>query len=320
MITIHCGLHKTGTSSIQLALRNSRRLKRVIVPKPGNDQSDRAWRERLKQARNSRLLSDENLLGAPFDCYASAQSRISLMREALSDCEYRLVVYLRPQPDWLESVYLQGIQQGCLQSPKEFWSEMRKAPYLRWSTLLDVLERESGATGLIVRPYGDGADSVADFFETCSLPRQSRRLRQFPLRENVSISPLQSAVMRKVAADTDLTIADRQRLRWVFQEELAGDARRDFSVFSAQVTQEIRDQTFPDWQKVTERVIAQDPLLGERFAQLESCWETPLLPAPTETEIDAETVRSLRILALSMNYGPQRPKLYRFRQKLGLLG
>lgn len=320
MITIHCGLHKTGTSSIQLALRNSRRLKRVIVPKPGNDQSDKAWRERLLQARNSTLLSDENLLGAPFDGYASAQSRLAIMREALSGCEYRLVVYLRPQPDWLESVYLQGIQQGYLQSPEEFWSQMRRAPYLQWSPLLDVLERESGASALIVRPYGDGTDSVTDFFETCSLPRQLRRFRQSPLRENVSISPLQSAVMRKVAAGSDLTIADRQRLRSVFQEVLKNYARWDFSLFSAQVMKEIRDQTFPDWRKVTERVAAQDSLLGERFAWLESCWETPLLPAPNDTDIDAETARSLRILALSMNYEPQRPRLHRLRQTFGLLG
>ena len=87
MITVHVGLHKTGSSSIQVALelmRNSTR--RVIVtPDPTDDRTEQGWVDRIKALAHSSdaIFSDENLLGTPYDGYQLAPKRVAILRSAL---------------------------------------------------------------------------------------------------------------------------------------------------------------------------------------------------------------------------------------------
>ena len=94
-------------------MRNSTR--RVIVtPDPTDDRTEQGWVDRIKALAHSSdaIFSDENLLGTPYDGYQLAPKRVAILRSALGGVPYQLVVYLRPQLDWLPSVYLQGVQEG----------------------------------------------------------------------------------------------------------------------------------------------------------------------------------------------------------------
>ena len=304
MITVHCGLHKTGSSSIQLALAHAR-VSGVVVPRPGDDQSDAGWRERLHRVLDGGVFSDEKLLGTPFDGYAQAPSRLDIVRASLRGRPCRLVVYLRPQPDWLESVYLQGVQEGRPEGPEEFWSRVREAPLLQWSGLLDLLEADGGAQQVLVRPYGDDVDVVADFALTCGVPGTVGRSE---MRENVSISAIQAPVIRVLGADGHLGPAECGRIRATFQHRLALGAPRGWSAFPEDIQREIRDHSRADWAAVSARVARSDPEAGARFEALLGRWGAETRPFPTEDVIRAEIVRSLRVLA-SMGSMPLPPSL-----------
>ena len=140
MITVHCGLHKTGSSSIQVALplvvSTARRA--IVTPDPRDDRSELGWARRLRAltAAPDAIFSDENLLGDPDDAYRVSPDRVALLRDSLAGSSFQLVVYLRPQVDWLGSVYLQGVQEGRTTSPEDFLAGVTSQRFLAWSNLV----------------------------------------------------------------------------------------------------------------------------------------------------------------------------------------
>ena len=81
MITIHCGLHKTGRSSIKLDLEFMRNTTRrvTITPDPTDDRTEQGWSDRIKALANSSdvRISDEGFLGVPEDGFKLAPARPS---------------------------------------------------------------------------------------------------------------------------------------------------------------------------------------------------------------------------------------------------
>lgn len=215
MLTVHVGLHKTGSTSIQVALRRALKAS-AVVPCEGDRQDDEAVFERLTRAAgNVSVISSESLLGSPFDGYARAPERVRLLSDALSGTPYTLVVYLRPQLQWLESVYIQYVQGGGTETSENFVAEILASPYVRWSTLLNILQTESGAERLIARAYLSDRDVVEDFFSVAALgkPPSSRRSP----RLNASLTVSQVPLMRIVNEVQSLSRAQRQSIRGVLQ-------------------------------------------------------------------------------------------------------
>ena len=163
MITIHCGLHKTGSSAIQLALRSSFSDSRVAVPVPDQRTTDDLLSSRLRQLPEDGVLSDEHVLGNAFDGYSSASSRIAMINEALSGRRFQLVVYVRPQLRWLESLYIQGVQMGWREDPEAFVEKVTSSQWISWQQLSTHLTDVSNAEKVIIRPYVTGANVVSDF-------------------------------------------------------------------------------------------------------------------------------------------------------------
>ncbi|MDO8307719.1 MAG: hypothetical protein Q7V58_05090 [Actinomycetota bacterium] len=290
----------------------------MIVPRPGDDQSDVAWSRRLARlaAGQHGILSDEKLLGSPFDAYAQAHPRAGLMRKALGGREFQVIVYTRPQPEWLASVYLQGVQQGRLDQPEEFWARVADAPLLQWSAMVDLLEQESGAARVVVRAYGGDRDVVADFSNLCGFKVNVTRPA---IRDNVSIAAIQAPLLLALNSDPSLTTENRNQLRHVFQNVLRPGAPMGWSAFPAPVVQAIRDCTHADWARLTARVAATDPAEGERFARLDQVWRQPLLPFPG-TGLEGpgareEMIRSLAVLANATTL-PQRSLVSRLGRRL----
>ena len=303
MITIHCGLHKTGSSAIQLALSGIPRVakRKIVTPNSGDDRSDEGWARRLSVLADARdaIFSDENLLGEPYDGYESAPERVSILRKSLAGTRYQIVIYLRPQVDWLGSVYLQGIQEGRTVEPGEFWSALESRHFLYWSALIKLLQEQSGAERVIVRAYARSRDSVADFMHLCG-PNALLRVDRRAIRENVSISPLQAPILAALNMESDLTQDRRRRRREVFQSLLAIQSALPQSPFQESIQREIAERFRADWQAVTDAIERSDPDEHALFSQLVSECDNPPLPFLSDSVEDAavsqELLRCLSIL------------------------
>ena len=249
MITIHCGLHKTASSSIQFALANVRESDdRYISIPDSSDSLDYAGigaRLRHVASRRFSILSDERLLGSPFDAYDLANERIQLLNDALVGRRYQVLIYLRQQPDWLVSVFLQGIQEGRSWSPSEFWQQLRGGPHLQWSSLLTNLERYSGASRIVVHAYDASQDMVQDFFDVCGLGK-APQTSLGRININPSITALQSPVLAALNAHVG-SDEEQVLLRNLFQNASSTSAGRSLSPFPRDLQHELNQYFRDDW-------------------------------------------------------------------------
>ena len=87
VITIHCGLPKTGTSSIQAGLRIARDTSRrqIWVPSERDENSEEWWTQRLTKMGRTRdgILSHEGLLFGNGGKDLISQERVELLRGCL---------------------------------------------------------------------------------------------------------------------------------------------------------------------------------------------------------------------------------------------
>jgi hypothetical protein len=303
MITIHCGLHKTGSSSIQLALELcASKGRKIVTPKSGEDLSDLGWSKRLTSLARDRdaILSDENLLGSPYDAYASAPAKLATLREGLMGRPYQILVYLRPHVNWLPSVYLQSVQEGRSMGPEAFWTSIKDQPYLRWSSLLNLLKRESGAERVIARAHTRSRDSVNDFFSQVGLGKPPRTGSTM-IRENVSIGAVQAPILVALNSEMGLSGGERVNLRSTFQNRLAAGARRGLSPFPVDIQGQIAEQFRSDWIELAELVGSNDEAEEAVVRESLARWHANPLPfaggtlgAPLVAE---EMLRSLGALA-----------------------
>lgn len=303
MITIHCGLHKTGSSSIQLALELcSKRGRTIVTPKPGDDRSEHGWRERISKVAGAQdtVFSDENLLGSPYDGYQLAPDRVAILRDALAGSRYQIVVYLRPHVDWLPSVYLQGVQEGKTIGPEDFWAAIRDEPYLRWANLMELLQRDSGAERVIARAHTRSRDAVADFFDVAGLGKPPRTGKTM-IRENVSIGAAQAPILRKLNALEGVGDFERSLFRSMFQQKLALGAIQGLSPFPLAMQLEMSSKCKGDWSACVAQYLPDEE---SRIFQAEitryDIGAAPYAGASLQDPfVEEEALRSLQVLALS---------------------
>jgi len=249
MLTVHVGLHKTGSTSIQVALRRALKMS-AVVPQEGDSQEDEAVFERLvRAAAGARVISSESLLGSPVDGYATAPERVRLMADALAGIPYTLVVYLRPHLQWFESVYVQYVQEGGTETPEELVTNMLNSPYVHWHELLKALLSESGADRLVARAYQADRDVVADFFSTVALGKPPAR--KSPPRLNTSLTASQVSVMRALNGATSISRTQRQLLRGVLQQ-MAPGSLNGLSPLPEELQRQIVQRLEDDWVSLAE--------------------------------------------------------------------
>ena len=305
MITIHCGLHKTGSSSIQLGLQFAGISRRpVVIPQPDESQSDEAWAARISALPGEAILSNENLLGSPFDGYARAPARVRILDESLKGRDYRVIVYLRAQLPWLQSVYLQGIQQGRDDSPETFINRVTASPYVCWNSLLELL-RASDATNIVVRAYESRRDVVSDFFAQTALGTPPN-VGSIGLRENPSITAVQAPILRALNSHANPT--ESQRHREQFQGPLRESSPSGLSPFPMAVQQATLRRYHDDWSAVCASVLSVDDAEAALFSNILQGWDESTSPFAGESITDpliaAEMVRSIRILGVGTNSRP----------------
>lgn len=251
MLFVHIGTHKTGSTSIQQALREARgalraegwqRLSRPAALDAGFmaaaafDQP-RAQRLRRQLARATALaaalasaratarstgprparwlLSWEGFSGLPQRGYTNAGALAAMLCEATRAFDTRLVVYLRRQDDFVESMYTQAIQEGAALGFDEFLRGFDEPAALDYEQFVEAYACRFGHERVLVRVHGadGGRGAVDDFGRALGIAAlQDGRWRR---HENRAMSRTALEIAR--CANPLLDRCQRRRLREALQ-------------------------------------------------------------------------------------------------------
>ena len=276
MLTIHVGLHKTGSSAIQhdLAHMSSEELRGVIyrgrrgadndgflsADFPGNfavpTKADRTPSVRMSKNGHHVVLSHENFLGHPYhpetgDLYGLAVTRAAAMRDYfINKTDFQIVIYLRRQHEWIESLYnhrAKTWKASEVVGSTEFVERLLGSRYFEWKHLVNDLKETVGPDRLIVRPYGPDTDATADFLTILGLPTP-KRLKQQRAR-NSSLTPQQIALLQRLTEE--LESAGKWGLASWFRSSALGSMRAhmtpSYSFFTEEIQGRLIELTASDW-------------------------------------------------------------------------
>ena len=278
MIWVHAGLPKTGSTALQANLASLTRreagseLKYIgRLSKANNlglmnedfEANDHGFNPSSR--RNHRrliwickkydhvVLSHEHFLGHPGHpslefMYANLESRLDNLRATLAPvANFRLVVYIRAQYDWVESLYNEHIKWGPV-SPQEaetFAQSALRAVNFSYRRLIEKLLRGIGPERLSVRVFQSGKPVTNDFLSILNLQELAPVSREE--WNNVSIPPQEIALLnllRKRAPNLQFAINDFiQRRPW-------RDHAREFSAFSTARQKQLIDFTLDDLRSI----------------------------------------------------------------------
>lgn len=174
---VHVGAHKTGSSLVQKFLRDNR----ATLATNGLDYISRSdmntlagWgkplhkrpellRDRVSQSAAdgyaTAIASHENIMGRPFTegargLYPDAPDNFRALGELLSGFEYQIVIYLRPQADFVESYYLQSLHEGGTDTFDE-WTKKLDLDSLSWKPVVESMHQAFGRERTIVKDFLD---------------------------------------------------------------------------------------------------------------------------------------------------------------------
>jgi hypothetical protein len=258
---LHVGAHKTGTTVLQKCLSEHEaelRARGVYYLRRSHLARYAGWGERLVEdpaplaARLRKFRADprfrvligsnENLMGRPFPrrgdgrLYPNAARNTAALKRALRGTGCKIVLSIRPQPDFLESYYLQTVHQGR-DEPFEKWLGRVDLAALSWRPIVDTLRETFGDKRVVVvdfRLIKQGQDAYLRHLLTRVDPRWDLDLH-YPEARNRSIS--ERGLQMALAANRHLaTGAERAALRGFLQTHfsnvdfprpvLLGDDRR----------------------------------------------------------------------------------------------
>lgn len=183
MLYIHIGTCKTGTTSIQKTIKNNRELldgmgfcdvsksvKRIIFHENQQQHILQNEKSNLKKCLSkfqNIIVSNESFAGDPM---LKTETWIEWNRELkslISGYEYKIIIYLRPQADLIESLYTQFIHEGGSFDFEEYYNEINME-WLNYEKLVAHVSSIWGKEAIIVRRYQREAlvngDSISDFF------------------------------------------------------------------------------------------------------------------------------------------------------------
>lgn len=229
-VYMHIGLHKTGTSSIQMAIWQNREILNeagIFMPESGTVGPVRihyniAWfltkdprylkhrgthldlvKEIDKSSNKKFLISSEDL------CLLKDES-IGELRESFGDnLVVKIIIYLRDPERWIISRWIQLVSSGYeTKNLSEYVSAFCTRPQL-YIDLVNRWGRFFGRENLIIRSYNDVIHSkglLDDFWWILNIPNKHKKHLTVPENQNVSISYRLVELIRKISIriDSDL--------------------------------------------------------------------------------------------------------------------
>ncbi len=250
-IYIHIGTHKTGSSTIQHALRDASQANgvnwiysgttRTIKDLMRAKQYDNALVKRLKLEIERKMLhaksvkakrviiSSEALSGLPDTGYQNSNAVFSMLHEATSQYNTKIVVFLRRQDSFVQSMYTQLIHQGVSLDFESFLKQFSSPNALDYSRMLDELSVAFGEQNLIVKSYHESStlgliDNFSEIVES-NLPIPSKKGDR-----NVSYS-IHAVEIAKIC-NKYLNQKEKKQLRHSLQAVLAKKRTEPFTYFT----------------------------------------------------------------------------------------
>lgn len=174
-LILHIGTHKTGSSLIQAALiKHSSQLKKeniIVLPdfefahelmkvKTYDDKYVQLGKQylrgilpkKIKTKNYTFVMSFEGFSGNPLEGYSNSMIIAQILHEIFTDFSTTIVVYLRRQDQFIESLYTQQIHNGGSQSFKEFLSVIKKVTF-NWHLLVENYATFFEKRNIIVKLY-----------------------------------------------------------------------------------------------------------------------------------------------------------------------
>ena len=163
IVVLHFGAHKTGTSLLQKFMRDRpNEITRSGIYAISRSETNEllGWGNNfLKNPTNlvNRIdsiyskgfkyivISHENALGRPFVkggefLYPLASSLIDNYRHHLSKYDVRFIFYIRDTADFVESYYIQTVQEGSCRSFRKWLASFGGCENLSWSPLVKSIK------------------------------------------------------------------------------------------------------------------------------------------------------------------------------------
>jgi hypothetical protein len=323
---VHIGTHKTGSTAIQKALKDSaKRLAREnivwipFLPFPDNvkyisdfdDAAVRSCREFLLREveqsgadQNARLvMSDEDFSGNPLTGYLNSSVTARMLRSITEGIDTRIIVYVRRQDSFLESLYTQRMYRGEDGSFSEFMTRIEGASY-DWYRLVDQFAQQFGRDHTIVRPYDRKAlpesnslvHAFADLIGSASLKEAGPQF-------GVNAGYTQKAAEIAEKCNPHLSQKERRKLRFILQSTQPKRPLEEYTYLDAPT----RSRILNDYAESNAR-LAQDYLgdpTGHLFSDPATDESSKLAPNAqnnsTEGEADPRAVfRRLSLRALPL--------------------
>ena len=254
---IHIGTHKTGSTSIQSALAESlQHLKGkdcIYLQLPFElssklmkaDKLDPSlvlrFREQLKLTLGQKgrvreqckyVLSFEGFSGDPDKGFLNANVVSEMLREATGNFHVKIIVYLRRQDDFLESMYTQRIHEGESFSFADYLGGFNHPNALSYKFLVDSYAVCFGKENIIVRGYEMACQSaglVKDFYDAIGI--DALPYEKLSYNRNPSYSRAALEIAR--ATNPKLDAGQKKKLRIILQSSSAKNRGEPFKFFSS---------------------------------------------------------------------------------------
>jgi hypothetical protein len=270
-IFIHIGMHKTGTTTIQHALREANASAGAkegwdYIAKPlatKNLMHAQAYDENLvkefsedlnKKVSQSgksliKIISSEGLSGLPTDGYMNSGVVATMLRDATRKYDVKIIIYLRRQDDMAESMYTQKIHEGNSLEFEEFIPQLTSGLSYNYSRILQDWVSCFGKENVIVNSYHAAAQRglLKDFGEIIG---SAGILNSKPERRNPSYS--YDAIKIARIANASLDESSKRRLRRALQKTMAKQKSKAHALFSEDGRKEFLDKYKDSNQEVTD--------------------------------------------------------------------
>jgi hypothetical protein len=178
---VHIGTHKTGTTSIEAFLKTNRTaladqgIGLLTFPRDarrtlrehaeGHEAASTSLANTLehlitKQSRactnqpNTYILSWEGFCGNASKGYSDAHLMANALNVASKYCNLNpyIILYIRPQEEFISSYYSQTVKDGKTKSIQEFLHDLPSASF-NWLELTETFERQFRADQVVVERY-----------------------------------------------------------------------------------------------------------------------------------------------------------------------
>ena len=250
-IYIHIGTHKTGTTSIQKVLSTYERKsineewKYIKSPRCTKNfmtstQYDITLVNKFKteidtaikkeKSAQKFILSSEALSGNPCNGYLNSDVVSLMLKEATKNYHVKIIIYLRSQDDFLESMYTQTIHEGGTSNFNTFLSHFDHPNSLNYDIFLRNFEVSFGLSNLHVQSYSHVSKEglLKDFSK---IIKSELLFKSAPTtRKNISYSRDALEIAR--ICNSKLNTQQKKKIRKTLQKIMFKEKSESFSFFT----------------------------------------------------------------------------------------